>query len=72
MEHFFILRDICTTSEILKKHLMKIGKIVKYGIATISYRTPFLWANLPNEYQLETSLHYFKLKIKHWHCDKCV
>ena len=25
---------------------------------------PFLWANLPNEYKLATSLHDFKLKIK--------
>ena len=35
-------------------------KTVKYGIETISNRTPFLWANLPNEYKLATSLHDFK------------
>ena len=28
--------------------------------------------NLPNEYNLATSLHDFKLKIKNWHCDKFV
>ena len=47
-------------------------KTVKYEIETISNRTPFLWANLPNEYKLATSLHDFKLKIKYWHCDKYV
>ena len=47
-------------------------KSVKHGIETISNRTPFLWANLPNEYKLATSLHDFKFKIKNWHSGKCV
>ena len=47
-------------------------KTVKYGIETIENRTPFLWANLPNEYKVATSLHDFKLKIKNWYYDKCV
>ena len=38
-------------------------KTVKYGIETISNRTPFLWSNLPNENKL-TTLRDFKLKIK--------
>ena len=38
-------------------------KTVKYGIETISNRTPFLWSNLPNENKLAT-LRDFKLKIK--------
>ena len=46
-------------------------KAVTYGIETISNRTPFHWANLPNEYKLGTSLHVFKVKIKNWHYDKC-
>ena len=47
-------------------------KTIKYGIETISNRTPFTWANVPIECKLATSLHDFKLKIKYWHCDKCV
>ena len=47
-------------------------KTVKYGIETISNRTPFLWPNLFNEYKLATSLHDFKLTIKNWHCSTCV
>lgn len=46
-------------------------KAVKYGIQTISSRTPFPSANLPNEYKLGTSLHVFKVKIKNWHYDEC-
>ena len=38
-------------------------KTVKYGIETISNRTPFLWSNLPNENK-QATLHDFKLKIK--------
>ena len=38
----------------------------------MSNRTPFIWANEYNEYNLTTSLHNFKLKIKNFHYDKCV
>ena len=47
-------------------------KTVKSEIETILNRTPFFWANLPNEYKLANALHDFKLKIKNWHFDKCV
>ena len=72
MEKFFILRE--NTHNVRNFQEVSNGnrKTVKYGIETISNRTPFLWANLPNEYKLATSLHDFKLKIKNWHCDKCV
>ena len=54
--------------EILREHTQNVRKFqeicnenrktVKYGIETISNRTPFLWTtNLPNEYKLATSLH---------------
>ena len=39
-------------------------KTVKYGIETISNRTLFLCANLPNEYKLANRLRDFKVKIK--------
>ena len=32
----------------------KNWKTVKYGIETISKRTPFFWANIANEYKLRT------------------
>ena len=63
MEHFFILRENTHNVRNFQEISNENRKTVKYGIETISNRTPFLWANLPNEYKLATSLHDFKLKI---------
>ena len=41
-------------------------RTVNYGLETICYRAPFLWANLPPEYKLANSLNIFKRKIKTW------
>ena len=63
MENFFILRENAHNVRNFQEISNENRKTVKYGIETISNRTPFLWANLPNEYKLATSLHDFKLKI---------
>ena len=39
---------------------------------TIPYRTPLLWANLPEEYKDANSLSELKSKIKTWKCGACV
>ena len=72
MEKNFILRKNTHNVRNFQEIFNENRKTVKYGIETISNRTPFLSANLPNEYKLATSLHDLKLKIKNWHCDKCV
>ena len=72
MEIFFILRENAHNVRNFQEISNENRKTVKYGIETISNRTPFLWANLPNEYKLATSLHDFKLKIKNRRCDKYV
>ena len=46
-------------------------RTVNYGIKTITYRVPSLWAKLPSEYKHEVSLEEFKVKIKKWKCDTC-
>ena len=56
MENFFILRENTHNVINFQKISNENRKTVKYGIETISNRTPFLWANLPNEYKLATSL----------------
>ena len=71
MENFFILRENTHNVRSFQEISNENRETVKYGIETMSNRTPFIWANLPNEYKLTTSLHDFKLKIN-WHCDKCV
>ena len=37
---------------------------INYGLETIFYRVPFLWANLPPEHKLTNSLNIFKRKRK--------
>ena len=72
MEKIFILRENKHKVRNFQEISNENRKTVKYGVETTSNKTPFVWANLPNEYKLATSLHDFKLKTKSWHCDKCV
>ena len=39
-------------------------RTINYGLETIYYRAPFLWANLPSEYKLANSLSILKRKLK--------
>ena len=41
-------------------------RTVNYGLETICYRAPFLWANLPPKCKLSNSLNIIKRKIKNW------
>ena len=45
---------------------------VRYGLETISYRTPYLWASPPEEYKNLNSVGKFKEKIKNWKCETCI
>ena len=47
-------------------------KTVRYGLEMVKYRTPLLWANLPEKYKTATSLNSFKTKIKTWKCETCI
>ena len=45
---------------------------VNYGLETVTYREPILWAKLPSEYALVGSLTAVKSKIKSsWKCEIC-
>ena len=46
-------------------------RTVNYGIETITYISPSLWAKIPSEHKLAASLEEFKEKIKKWKCDTC-
>ena len=46
-------------------------KTVRYGTETVTYRAPFLWANLRTKYKNAKPLDEFKSKIKAWKCDFC-
>ena len=49
----------------------KSRRTINYGLETICYRKPFLWANLPPDYKLTNSLNIFKRKIKNWKRENC-
>ena len=40
-----------------------------YGLETVTYRAPILWAKLPSECKLAGSLTAFKSIIKSWKCE---
>ena len=40
-----------------------------YGLKTVTYRVPIIWAKLPSEYKLAGALTAFKQKIKPWKCE---
>ena len=40
-------------------------RTVNYGIETITYRAPSLWAKLPSEYKLAAFLKEFKEKLRY-------
>ena len=46
-------------------------RTINYGLETICYRGPFLWAYLPPEYKLANSLNIFKRKIKNCKRENC-
>ena len=49
-----------------------VKKTVRYGLGIILYRTPFLWANLLQEYKSQKSLGTFKRKVRQWNDEICV
>ena len=63
----------CNTNNIrnFQEIFTKNRKTVKYGTETVTYRAPFLSANLNIKYKNAKSLDELKSKIKAWKCDFC-
>ena len=72
MDDIFMFRENTHNLRNFQIKLNKSKETVRCGSETISYRTPFLWANLLEEYKLANSLSELKSKIKRWKCDTCV
>ena len=72
MDNFFMFRGNTHNLRNFQIILNENKKTVRYGSETISYRTPFLWVNLPEEYKLANSLSEFKSEIKTGKSDTCV
>ena len=72
MEDFFLFRENTRNIRNFQIISNESKKSVRYGLHTVKYRTPLLWANLPEKYKTATSLNSFKTKIKAWKCETCV
>ena len=72
MDNFFTFLENTHNLRNFKLMLKGNKRTARYGSETISYRTPLLWANLPEEHKLTNSVNEFKSKIKAWKCDTCV
>ena len=73
MENLFILRENTRNLRNSQEIPNENKKTIKYGIETISNRTRHFFGQIfPVIYKLATCFHDFKLKIKNWHCNKCV
>ena len=70
IDNCFIFRENTRNLRNFQIILNENKKTLRYDLETI-YRTPLLWANLPDEYKLANSLSEFQLKIKTWKCDTC-
>ena len=46
-------------------------KTVSYGIETLSFRGPKVWAMVPDDIKVSNSLSEFKSKIKRWKPTEC-
>ena len=66
MEDFFLFREITHNIRNFQIISNESKKTVRYGLETVKYRTPLLWANLPEKYKTATSLNSFKTKIETW------
>ena len=62
MSSLFEIRVSTHNTRYFQVHSNESRRTVNYGLETIYYRAPFLWANLPPEYKLAKSLNIFQRK----------
>ena len=65
-EDFFLFRENTYSIRDLQIISIESKKTVSYGLETVEYRTPLLWATLPEKYKTAISLNSFETKIKTW------
>ena len=64
-------RTICYNFRNLQELHSERKKTVFYGLETISYRAPQLWAILPEEFKQRNTINLFKRDVRQWICNEC-
>ena len=72
MNSLFVFRENMHNIRNYKILSNNVRKTVRHALETILYRSPFLWANLLQEYKSQKSLSAFKKKIRQWNGEICV
>ena len=67
MKDFFLFRENSHNIRNFQIVSNESKKTARYGLETVKYRTPLLWANLPEKYKTATSL-----TTATWKCETCV
>ena len=66
MHHLFQFHENTFNLRNFREIVTHNKKTSNYGLETVSYRAPFLWAKLPSEYKKSPFLSEFKTKTKKW------
>ena len=66
MHHLFQFHENTFNLRNFREIVTHNKKTSNYGLETVSYRAPFLWAKLPSEYKNTTSFSEFKTKTENW------
>ena len=56
MKDFFLFRENTHSIQSFQAISNDTKKTVRYALETVKYRTPLLWANIPEKYKTATSL----------------
>ena len=72
MKNFFIFRENIHDIRNFQMIANDSKNTVRYGLETTCYRTPQLWASLPEKYKHQNSVGKFKETIKTWKCETCI
>ena len=70
MHHLFQFRENTVNLKNSREIAAHNKKTSNYGLETVSYGAPFLWAKLPSAHKNSTSLSKFKTKINNWKGDE--
>ena len=71
MDSLLNRRAICYNFRKLQEFQSERKRTVFYGLETISYRAPQLWATFPEELKQGNAISLFQSDVRQWICNEC-